>query len=240
MLNLVAIKYKYRLSPKGVSNSAYDVLKMTDMERTQYILNNSDLSIDEVQEYLDINYAFDTNVGDTFRSEGIIEANKDITIPRSKDYLNSKGRIDYSVVPPDGYAIDATTGKLLKDEIKENLIGVNGVYDRYGSEFGSYMSPVGGTPTTFEQRALATVQDETTHHYYEEIGNLADIEGDINKAPLTTARKAELLTKLRDNGSITYEGKIAPGYNQIGGGIQTQTPLTIKELIEIGTLRKIR
>jgi hypothetical protein len=54
---------------EGVSNPAYDVLKMTDMERTQYILNNSDLSIDEVQEYLDINYAFDTNVGDTFRSE---------------------------------------------------------------------------------------------------------------------------------------------------------------------------
>ena len=213
---------------------------MTDMERTQYILNNSDLSIDEVQEYLDINYAFDTNVGDKFRSQGIIEANKDIVIPRSKDYLNIKGRIDYSVVPPDGYEIDATTGKMLKNPIKKNLTGINRVYDRYGSEFGYYMSQLGATPTTFEQRSLAIVKDETTHHYYMEIGNLADIEGDINKASLDARRKAELLIKLCHNGGITNEGKIAAGYNQIGGGIQTHTPLTIKELIEIGTLRKIR
>lgn len=213
---------------------------MTDLERTQYILKNSDLSIEDVQDYLDINYAFDINVGDKFRSEGIIEASKDIEIPRSKENLNIKGRIDYSVVLTDGYEIDATTGKMIKNPIKKNLTGVNRVYDKYGSEFGYYMSPVGITPITFEQRALAIVQDETTHHYYREIGNLANIEGDINKAPLVATRKAELLTKLYDNGGITNEGKIAAGYNQIGGGIQTQTPLTVKELMEIGTLKKIR
>ncbi|WP_298835972.1 hypothetical protein [Clostridium sp.] len=48
------------------------------------------------------------------------------------------------------------------------------------------------------------------------------------------------MTKLYDNSGITNEGKIAAVYNPIGGGIQTQITLTVKELMEIGTLKEIR
>ena len=214
----------------------------TDVERTNEILSKTDLSREDVQNYLDTAYWRKPEIGDTFRNEGIIVSGENVQIPRSKAYLDEDGFIDWNKhAPENGYMLDEN-GKAIKSEILEKS-DENRFFDRYGDEYGRYLAPMdkGNGSFEFEKRSLPYVEDKDNQHVYEEVGNLNDIAGDINKnSDMSEDRKQELLNKLETNGGKTYIGEASPAFDQPGGAKQVETPLTVNELCEIGTLERYR
>ena len=59
-----------------------------------------------------------------------------------------------------------------------------------------------------------------------------------NNPNLTNAEKASIIEEMARANAKTYFGEAAPAFNQKGGAIQVQPPLSIKELCEIGTLER--
>ena len=220
---------------ENLAKVSLDTRKMSDIERTDYILDNTGLTREQVQDYLDINYYRNPEIGDAFRNEGIIKSGYNVLIPRSTKYLDEDGFINWELAPEKGYVLD-DEGNAIKEILTSKPSGKNRMFDRYGNEYGNYLSPVDskGNSYAFEKRALPYVEDVTTHHVYEETGNLSNIRNDIINSSLSDSRKQELLNKLGDN--KTYIGKAKGAYDQIGGAEQVETPLSIKELCEIGTL----
>ena len=225
------------------SESVYkgaDIVNREQLERTEAILDKTNLSRAEVQDYLNVNCSYNPDISDEFKNDGIIRT--DIMIPEDKAVLNEKGRIDWNKYAPEaGFKLDEN-GKAIKHELPENMSGEQRVFDRYGSAVkGYYVSPVvDGKAYSYDERSLPYVQDEASKHTYVEVGNLNDLAGDIYKSSLSDARKSELLAELTKNGGVAFEGEISEvpafGNNGKGGGIQVELPLSIDELLEIGTL----
>ncbi len=220
---------------KVMTKVSVDTTKMSDLERTNYILDNTDLTREQVQDYLDINYYRNPDIGDTFRNEGIIKSGNDVLIPRSTRYLDEDGFINWELAPEKGYVLD-DEGNPIKEILTSNLGEKNRIFDRFGNQYGNYLSPVDaeGNSYDFEERALPFVEDLSTRHIYEETGDLSNIRNDIINSNLSDLRKQELLNKLGDN--KTFIGEAKGAFDQIGGAKQIETPLSIKELCEIGTL----
>ncbi|SMC21991.1 Protein of unknown function [Clostridium acidisoli DSM 12555] len=157
---------------------------------------------------MDINYYRNPEVGDDFRNEGIIKSGNNVLIPRSTKYLDEDGFINWELAPEKGYVLD-DKGNAIKNILTSKPSGNNRMFDRYGNEYGNYLSPVDseGNSYAFEKRALPYVEDATTHHVYEETGDLSNIRNDIINSSLSDSRKQELLNKLGDNKTYIGEAK---------------------------------
>lgn len=118
-------------------------------------------------------------------------------------------------------------------------------YDRYGTGDGRFTSPIeDGNTYTYEQRALPYKENPYAYNKYEVTRNFSELPDAINSLP-----NGQLKTEIMTNVNRFYEGNvnnltantgtIAPGFNQPGGGVQTQFPLSVDTLVELGFLKNI-
>ena len=159
-----------------------------------------------------------------------------IQIPSKGDFLTNEGKIDWNKWAPNG----GQDGKVL---IGEDFAPKKGsLIDRYGSENGNYVSPMlDGKPFTYEQRALPYIEDKRQYHKYEvQYDSIFDCIKCIKDEQTRNVLLNEYKTiAFSNNKSIFSSSKIAPAFNQKGGGIQYEFGFNIKTLIKIGYLKEI-
>ncbi|MWV55902.1 glycohydrolase toxin TNT-related protein [Streptococcus sp. zg-70] len=163
-------------------------------------------------------------------------------MPKDASVLTPKGKIDWEQVPNGGYILDET-GVAIKEEY---IPKVGEIFDRYGPEDGRYTSPVrDGVPFTYEQRSLPYVEDTSKYYQYEVIGDFSDLKFYIDNT-IDIELKEKIYRDVQKyyggnlNNLRTYQGEIAPGFGAIGRGIQTEMPLSVDKLQQLGLLRKIK
>lgn len=98
-----------------------------------------------------------------------------------------------------------------------------------------------GKPFTYEQRALPYIEDKRQYHKYEvQYDSIFDCIKCIKDEQTRNVLLNEYKTiAFSNNKSIFSSSKIAPAFNQKGGGIQYEFGFNIKTLIKIGYLKEI-
>ena len=165
------------------------------------------------------------------------------------EVVTDNGEILYKPIwpPADGYTTDAS-GKAIKHTI---TLTKGQQIDRYGSEYGSYVSPMdeNGIPYEYNKRSLPYDPSQTYSKYEITCDKLdaATIEQAIAK---NYAGGIEAFIEQHpDNWSgdatsghfvgDTYEGDIAGWFGYEGGGKQIELPLSIKLLLQLGLIKKV-
>ncbi len=214
-------------SARGTRNNVSDLLKQSTCDS------------DELFSYLKQTDSYlGTNYGDEFIESG--KWPNDIQIPKDSSVLTSNGSIDWSQVPNDGFAvIDNVVDKKPYD------IKMGEVIDRYGPSNGRFTSPViDGKPYAYDQRALPYVEDVSKYHQYKVTGDFNDIEmyvKNCNDLELKADIEAFMDYKgIEYKDLVVYKGKIADGFESIGGGIQYQLPLPIDMLMDLKLLKIVK
>ena len=120
------------------------------------------------------------------------------------------------------------------------------VIDRYGSADGRYTSPViDGKIYSYSERSLPYIEDVSSYHQYEVIGDFTKIEEYVNNCT-DVKLKAQIdasVTAYYDGDYskiVSYKGKTAlvEGWGS-GGAIQYEFSLTVNQLEKIGLLKEI-
>ena len=213
--------------------------KIVNKETNQVLLKKSSVSKDDLIKYLESidnynakNKGITTNYAFEYKNKG--KWPNDVQIPRQKEFLNADGTIKYKeLAPDDGYV--EMTKLTLRDGIE--LPKKGSLIDRYGSTDGRYTSPiVDGKPYTYEQRSLPFVEDSRQYHVYEV--QYDSILEAINN--ISDARLRNIYLKRYGKSNFHFrKGKIAPAFNQTGGGIQYEYEFKISDLLKMKYLREV-
>ncbi|EUJ29155.1 hypothetical protein MFLO_11230 [Listeria floridensis FSL S10-1187] len=193
-------------------------------------------NIDELIKYLE---NIEADLAKRFKETG--QWPEDIQIPKSSNVLSSEGRIDWKQVPNGGY-MTTIDGKIMKEK---HVPRIKDVLDRYGPADGTYTSPVkNGVKYSYDERSLPFLEDSSKYHQYEVVGDFSNV-----KSYIDNCTNQELKTKVEatvkkymqgDYSKLQAEiGKIAPGFDSSGGGLQIKLPLSVEQLEGLGLLKKI-
>ena len=210
--------------------------KIVNKETNQTLLNKSSVSDDGLIKYLENidrynakNNGMVTNYALEYKNKG--KWPDDVQIPRQESFLDKNGCIDWETWAPNG----GREGVVLKGEDFSPHKG--SLIDRYGSTDGRYTSPiVDGKPYTYEQRSLPFVEDSRQYHVYEV--QYDSILEAINN--ISDARLRNIYLKRYGKSNFHFrKGKIAPAFNQTGGGIQYEYEFKISDLLKMKYLREV-
>ena len=163
---------------------------------------------------------------------------QDIQVPKSSSVLNSDGSINWSETPKGGYVLGVDG-----QPIKDIYMPVKGeVIDRYGNPEGRYTSPiVNGKPYSYSERSLPFVEDLNQYHKYKIVGKYNDLQSYIdNCTDLDLKADVEAYIDCYNVKLDIYKGKIASGFNSVGGGLQYQFTLPIFMLEDLGYIKEIK
>ncbi len=201
------------------------------------LLKQSTCNTDDFYKYLN---KINSDYADIYAKTG--KWPSDVQIPKSPDVLMTDGSIDWSKAPEGGYVLDSKG-----DAIKTLQVpSIGDIIDRNGPSSGRYVSPiVNNKPYSYDMRSLPYIEDSSSYHKYQVVGDLTKIK--VYVANCTdTKMKAQIdayVTKYY-NGDYsklnTYYGKIAKieGWGS-GGGFQYEFPMKIEWLIQLGLLKEI-
>ncbi|MGX9134453.1 glycohydrolase toxin TNT-related protein [Rummeliibacillus sp. JY-2-4R] len=219
-----AEKELYSESEKGLSYNAKELLKQSTCKPEELYKYLKNIDEDLAEDYLKFG-----------------KWTEEIQIPKDSNVLQPNGRIDWSVVPQDGFTLDKN-GNVIKEPY---IPYIGEIIDRYGPTDGRFTSPVNGKPYPYDQRSLPYIEDPAKYHQYEIIGDFGNI-----KHYYDNCLDMEIKNDIDDYmnywdlsfESLTIQkGEIAPAikFNSNGGGIQYQLPLPIKMLQSLGLIKMI-
>ena len=243
--------FKFSTSSKQLSTTARESRVVTIDGKT--IITN--LTDAEIVKFVNDN---DKGKKKIYYSIDEIDLSTGIGIPMNAEFVaavtDKHGNVKYRIIWPeaDGYTVDPKTGKanMTKTTLTKGM-----VFDRYGNEYGSYVSPMqnneDGTLSgySFDERALP-YDPSQTYNQYEVICNSLDaatitqaikdnysggIEQFIKDYPDYWSGDAKTGQFTGD----TYTGTIAPWFGAPGGGTQIQLPISIKVLLKLKLIRQI-
>ena len=161
-------------------------------------------------------------------------------VPRTSDVLLKDGSIDWDVVPKGGYVLNEL-GNPIKHIISPK---VGDIYDRDGSEYGVFFSPViNGKSSDFNQRSTPYVEDPRQKHRYIVKKDFSTLKDVIDNADPETKHEVQIYLKkaeITEEDLITEQGEIAPGFGLPGGGIQTKMPLPAYILKDLGVIAEVK
>ncbi len=217
--------------------------------------------IDDILKNIDFSTLDDTSV-----KALINDINKSSLTPRDKvqaniqvfyKALNAGIKTDVQVLA-DVKIIDSDTGKVkwppaegyevdeLGNAIKQ-IIGpkVGDKIDRYGSEYGTYTSPINnGKSYSFEQRALPYIENPYAYHQYEVIKDFSELKSTIENWPDQLLKEEFYMDAKAYGYDIenfrTFGGRIASAFGAPGGGTQWNLPISVEYLKDFGFLRELR
>lgn len=164
----------------------------------------------------------------------------DQMVIKSPECVKEDGTIKWPKA--DGYVLkeDGETPDKSKVSLKPG-----DVLDRYGSEYGTYVSPVTKDGRyAYESRALPYIKNENAYHQYEvtrDFSELSEAVRNCEDEKLAEALKADAKRYNIDLEKLDiYGGKIAghKAFDSEGGGIQYQLPLNIKYLKALGFVKE--
>ena len=214
--------------------------KIKNEQISQILLSKSSASKENLIKYLEcidksnVSKKNQTNYAEKYKKT--CKWPDEVQIPRKNEFLTIEGNIDWNRWASNG-------GREGNEISGEDFMPKKGILiDRYGTPNGRYSSPIiDGTPYSYEQRSLPFVEDKRQYHVYEVqydsilecINNVAD--ENIKKILLNEYKNIEFSTEK----NIFSISKIAPTFNQIGGGIQYEFSFTINTLLKIGYLKEL-
>ena len=214
--------------------------KIVNKETNQTLLNKSSVSDDGLIKYLENidrynakNKGMVTNYALEYKNKG--KWPDDVQIPRQESFLDKNGCIDWETWAPNG----GREGVVLKGEDFSPHKG--SLIDRYGAPDGRYVSPIiDGKPYSYEQRSLPFVEDARQYHVYEvQYDSIFECINNIKDEKIRMALLSEYKTIAFSNEKFIFSSsKIAPAFNQQGGGIQYEFGFNIKTLLKIGYLKE--
>ena len=143
-------------------------------------------------------------------------------------------------MPNGGYVLDRNG-----DAIKEQYVPEIGkTIDRHGPNNGRFTSPIrNNEPYSYAQRSLPYIEDPSQYHQYKVTGDLNNIEQYFNQSTDVHLKQtiSAYMKKFRLSFSdmVTYRGKIASGFGEIGGGEQYELPLPVNMLEGLGLIKEI-
>ena len=202
-----------------------------------------------------VQFVNDNNRGANYKFVWQIKLSDGIGIPMNASFIaevtNPDGSKTLRVIWPkeDGYTLDSKG-----NAIKQSTTLTKGTkLDRYGNEYGTYVSPMdeNGKPYGYNSRALPYDQSQLYSQYEVTCDSL-------DKETITQAIKNNYpggldafigdpsLSKYwsgdAETGQFigeTYIGEIAGWFGAPGGGTQIQLPLPVNILIQLGLIKKI-
>ena len=205
--------------------------KIVNKETNQTLLNKSSVSDDGLIKYLENidrynakNKGMVTNYALEYKNKG--KWPDDVQIPRQESFLDKNGCIDWETWAPNG----GREGVVLKGEDFSPHKG--SLIDRYGAPDGRYVSPIiDGKPYSYEQRSLPFVEDARQYHVYEvQYDSIFECINNIKDEKIRMALLSEYKTIAFSNEKFIFSSsKIAPAFNQQGGGIQYEFGFNIKK-----------
>lgn len=215
--------------------------KIVNKETNQALLKKSSVSEEDLIKYLESIDNYNAKNKGTVTNYALEYKNKgkwpdEVQIPRQESFLDKNGCIDWETWAPNG----GREGVVLKGEDFSPHKG--SLIDRYGSPDGRYVSPIiDGKPYAYEQRSLPFVEDSRQYHVYEvQFDSIFECINSIKDEKLRIALLSEYKTIAFSNEKFIFSSsKIAPAFNQQGGGIQYEFGFTIKTLLKIGYLKEI-
>lgn len=163
----------------------------------------------------------------------------DQMVVKSPDCINEDGTIKWP--EKEGYVLkeDGTADKY------KVFLRKGDVIDRYGSEYGTYVSPLTEQGKyDYASRALPYIENENAYHQYEVIRDFSELSDAVR-----SCKDEKLLEVLNadakrynidlENLEI-YGGEIAghKPFDSDGGGLQYQLPLNIKYLKALGFVKE--
>lgn len=214
--------------------------KIVNKETNQALLKKSSVSEEDLIKYLESIDNYNAKNKGTVTNYALEYKNKgkwpdEVQIPRQESFLDKNGCIDWETWAPNG----GREGVVLKGEDFSPQKG--SLIDRYGSPDGRYASPIiDGKPYAYEQRSLPFVEDSRQYHVYEvQFDSIFECINSIKDEKLRIALLSEYKTIAFSNEKFIFSSsKIAPAFNQQGGGIQYEFGFTIKTLLKIGYLKE--
>lgn len=205
------------------------------------LVEQSECSVSMLLKYFSSSNQVDDDTAKSFLLQGTWPGG--LSVPSSDAVLTQQGTIDWSQAPNNGYKLD-DQGNALKEPYVPQI---GEVIDRYGSPVGRYTSPVGENgPYSYAERSLPYVEDVSSYHQYEVIGDISRLEDYVNVCRSTDTATADLIDQMVRNyyngdihNMVLYRGEVAPAFGYGGGGIQYEFPLSIDILCKLGILREI-
>jgi hypothetical protein len=197
-------------------------------------LKQSTCSSDDFYKYLN---KINSDYADTYVKTG--KWPSDVQIPKNPDVLKADGTINWDEVPNGGYVLD---GK--GDAIKEQYVpSIGETIDRHGPNNGRFTSPIrNNRPYSYTQSSLPYIENPSQYHRYKVTGDFSNIEQyfnqstDVNLKQIISAYMRKYRLSFSD--LKTYQGKIASGFGEIGGGEQYELPLPVNMLEGLGLLKE--
>ncbi|HGP0807544.1 TPA: TNT domain-containing protein, partial [Campylobacter jejuni] len=161
---------------------------------------------------------------------------KDTPKPRSPDYILEDGEIDW----PNKY------GYKIPPKPKEITLKKGMKLDRYGDNSGSFVCPFkekkGVMP--YEKRSLPYEDNEAMQKTYKRYEVLEDINMESVDRKVEMSGNDKLVKKIEElKGENEFHspkiGRIAPCFDQEGGGTQIKLPISIENLMQLGFIKQI-
>lgn len=163
----------------------------------------------------------------------------DQMVVKSPECIKKNGEMDWP--DKEGYVLkeDGTADK------KQVFLQKGDIIDRYGNEYGTYISPVTKKGKyDYASRALPYIENENAYHQYEvtrDFSELSDAVRNCKDEKLLEVLRADAKRYNIDMEKLEiYGGKIAghKPFASDGGGMQYQLPLNIKYLKALGFLKE--
>ena len=164
-------------------------------------------------------------------------------MPKNSTVLNADGSINWTKAAEGGDTLDMN-GNAIKESFTPK---VGEVIDRYGSPDGRYTSPVtNGKSCVYTQRLLPYVEEFTSYHQYEVVGDFSKIEEYVNNC-MDTKLKDQINATVKKyykgdySRLVSYKGEAAAveGWGS-GGATPYEFSLSVEQLERIGLLKEIK
>lgn len=164
----------------------------------------------------------------------------DRMVIKSPDCINEDGTMKW---PEEGGYVLKKDGTADKQKV---FLKKGDVIDRYGSENGTYVSPVPKNGRyNYASRALPYIENENAYHQYEITRDFSELSDAVKNCKDEELVKSLKVDAKRYNINLEnleiYGGKIAghKPFDSAGGGMQYQLPLNIKYLKALGFMKEV-